>query len=72
MEDEVVRIAKKMDKMVQKKNAVSGRVPGQAAAETAAPAHAEPASQGRAARPSGFHVGADNVRREPRSEALAG
>lgn len=28
MEDEVVRIAKKMDKMVQKKNAVSERVPG--------------------------------------------
>lgn len=28
MEDEVVRIAKKMDKMVQKKNAVSGRAPG--------------------------------------------
>lgn len=28
MDDEVVRIAKKMDKMVQKKNAVSGRVPG--------------------------------------------
>lgn len=28
MEDEVVRIAKKMDKMVQKKNAVSGRARG--------------------------------------------
>lgn len=28
MEDEVVRIAKKMDKMVQKKNAVSWRAPG--------------------------------------------
>lgn len=28
MEDEVVRIAKKMDKMVQKKNAVSGRALG--------------------------------------------
>lgn len=69
MEDEVVRIAKKMDKMVQKKNAVSGgRAGGRAGpgqAETATPAHAEPVGPRRAARPPGLHGGAGNVRREP-------
>lgn len=58
MEDEVVRIAKKMDKMVQKKNAVSeragGRAPGQAAAETATPAHAESVRAGPGRAPSGL------------------
>lgn len=49
----MVRIAKKMDKMVQKKNAVSGgRAGGRAGpgqAETATPAHAEPVGPRRAA-----------------------
>lgn len=50
MEDEVVRIAKKMDKMVQKKNAVS-------AAGAAGPEGGRAAGGGRTRRASGRALG---------------